>query len=66
MLYYASIFVSLGVIAGGVNVLGHATQVTQGAWTLMLSGVVLVIIHKVVGRTDRVSSLIRSTVRVRP
>ncbi|HRI39449.1 MAG TPA: hypothetical protein PLO50_12915 [Nitrospira sp.] len=66
MLYYASIFVSLGVIAGGVNVLGHATQVTQGAWILMLSGVVLAIIHKVVGRTDRVSSLIRSTVRVRP
>lgn len=39
---------------------------TQGAWTLLLSGVVLVIIHRVAERTDRVSSLIRTIVGVHP
>lgn len=63
MLYYATIFLSVGLIAGGMNAAGLATLVTQGAWTLLLSGVVLMIIHRVVERTDRVSSLIRSTVR---
>ncbi|MDH4155071.1 MAG: hypothetical protein OEV01_14910 [Nitrospira sp.] len=66
MLHYAVIFLSVGLIVGGLNVLGLATLVTQGAWTLLLSGVVLVIIHRVAERTDRVSSLIRSTVRVHP
>ncbi len=66
MLSYAAIFIVVGLIVGGVNATGLATLVTQGAWTLLLSGVVLVIIHKVVERTDRVSSLIRSTVRGRP
>ncbi len=66
MLSYAAIFIVVGLIIGGVNAAGLATLVTQGAWTLLLSGVVLVIIHKVVERTVRVSSLIRSTVRVRP
>ncbi len=66
MVHYAAIFLSVGLIAGGLNVLGLATLVTQGAWTLLLSGVVLVIIHRVAERTDRVSSLIRTIVGVRP
>jgi uncharacterized membrane protein YtjA (UPF0391 family) len=66
MVHYATIFLSVGLIAGGLNVLGLATLVTQGAWTLLLSGVVLVIINRVAERTDRVSSPIRSIVSVHP
>ena len=66
MVHYAAIFLSVGLVAWGLNMFGLATLVTQGAWTLLLSGVVLVIIHRVMERTDRVSSLIKSTVRVHP
>jgi hypothetical protein len=66
MLSYAAIFIVVGSIVGGVNAAGLATLVTQGDWTLLLSGVVLVIIHRVAERTDRVSSLIRTIVGVHP
>ena len=44
----------------------NSSHVTQGAWTLLVSGIVLLTIHKLAERTNRVSSLIRSTARVHP
>ena len=55
MLYYAAMFLFVGLIAGGLNWAGIATVATQSSWTLLLSGIVLLMIHWVVGRTDRVS-----------
>ena len=66
MLCYVAIFLVVGLICGGLNVAGIATLVTQGAWTLFLSGTVLLMIHELAERTNRVSSLIRFTVRGHP
>ena len=66
MLYYAAVFLLVGLIAGGLNAAGIATLVSQGAWTLLLSGVALLMIHRVAERTNPVSSVIRSTARVQP
>lgn len=66
MLCYVAIFLVVGLICGGLNVAGIATLVTQGAWTLFLSGTVLLMIHELTERTNRVSSLIRFATRVHP
>lgn len=66
MLCYAAIFLVVGLILGGLNVAGIAPLVTQGAWTLFLSGTVLVMIHELAERTNRLSSLIRFATRVHP
>ncbi len=55
MLYYATMFLFFGLVAGGLNWSGIATVATQGSWTLLLSGIVLLMVHWVAGRTDRVS-----------
>ena len=55
MLYYAAMFLFFGLIAGGLHWAGIATVATQSSWTLLMSGIVLLMIHLLVGRTDRVS-----------
>lgn len=55
MLYYAGMFVFFGLIAGGLNWAGIATVATQSSWTLLLSGIVLLMIHLLRGRPGQVS-----------
>lgn len=55
MLYYAVMFLFVGLIAGALNVAGVAAVATQSSWILLLSGIVLLIIHLVARRTGRVS-----------
>ena len=55
MVGYAAIFLCLGLIAGGLHWAGIATVATQSSWTLLASGIVLLMIHVVSERTDRVS-----------
>jgi uncharacterized membrane protein YtjA (UPF0391 family) len=45
VLYYAGMFLFFGLIAGGLNWAGIATVATQGSWTLLVSGSVLLVIH---------------------
>ena len=54
MLYYAAMLLFFGLIAGGLNLAGIATVATQGSWILLASGMVLLMIHLVAGRIDRV------------
>lgn len=54
MLHYAGMFLFFGLVAGGLNWAGVATVATQGSWILLLSGIVLLMIHLVAGRTGRV------------
>jgi uncharacterized membrane protein YtjA (UPF0391 family) len=55
MLYYAAMFLFFGLIAGGLHWAGIATVATQDSWTLLASGIVLLMIHLVAERSDRVS-----------
>ncbi|MDH4343375.1 MAG: hypothetical protein OEV71_09775 [Nitrospira sp.] len=55
MVGYAAIFLCLGLIAGGLQWAGIATVATQSSWTLLASGMVLLMIHMAVGRIGRVS-----------
>lgn len=51
----AAMFLFLGLMAGALNLAGIATVATQSSWTLLVSGIVLLMIHLVAGRTHRVS-----------
>ncbi len=55
MLYYAFVFLVVGVIAGALNLAGVSAGAVQISWVLFLIGIVLVAIHLVTGRTARVS-----------
>lgn len=55
MLYYAAMFLFFGLIAWGLNGAGVAEVATQSSWTLLVSGIVLLMIHLVARRTGRVS-----------
>ena len=55
MLYYATMFLFVGFIAGALNMAGVATVATQTSWTLLLSGIVMLMIHLLMGRTGQVS-----------
>lgn len=50
MLYYALVFLIVGLIAGALGVSGVAAMATQIAWVLFLIGVVLLVVHLVSGR----------------
>lgn len=54
MLDYVEVLFVFGLIAGGLNLVGIATVATQGSWILLASGMVLLMIHLVAGRIDRV------------
>jgi uncharacterized membrane protein YtjA (UPF0391 family) len=55
MLYYALMFLALGLIAGSLHLAGAAAVAVQISRILFLIGSVLLVIHLVTGRTVRVS-----------
>jgi uncharacterized membrane protein YtjA (UPF0391 family) len=55
MLYYAFVFLVVGLIAGALHLAGVSAVAVQISWVLFLIGIVLVAIHLVTGRTARVS-----------
>lgn len=55
MLYYALVFLVVGLIAGALNLAGVSTGAVQISWMLFLIGIVLVAIHAVRGRPARVA-----------
>jgi uncharacterized membrane protein YtjA (UPF0391 family) len=54
MLYYALVFMVVGLIAGALNLAGVSAVAIQISWILFVIGVVLVVIHLVTGRSARV------------
>jgi uncharacterized membrane protein YtjA (UPF0391 family) len=50
MLYYALIFLVLGLIAGALGVSGVAAVATQIAYVLFVIAVVLFVVHLITGR----------------
>jgi uncharacterized membrane protein YtjA (UPF0391 family) len=54
MLYYALVFLVVGLIAGALNLVGVSAIAMQISWILFVIGVVLVVIHLVTGRSTRV------------
>ena len=53
MLYYALVFLVVGVIAGALNLAGVSAIAVQISWVLFLVGIVLVAIHFITGRSTR-------------
>ena len=53
MLYYALMFLIVGLIAGALGIYGVAAVASQIAWVLFLIGVVLLVIHVVSGNRPR-------------
>lgn len=58
MLYYALVFLVVGLIAGALNLAGISAVAVQISWILFLIGVILVAIHLVTGRAVRVPSVL--------
>ena len=55
MLYYALVFLVVGLVAGALNLAGVSAVAAQISWTLFLIGVILVAIHLVTGRAVKVA-----------
>lgn len=53
MLYYALMFLVVGLIAGVLNLAGVSTVAMQISWILFLVGIVMLVIHWIKGRTTR-------------
>jgi uncharacterized membrane protein YtjA (UPF0391 family) len=49
-LYYALMFLVVGLVAGALGLFGIAAIAGQIAWVLFLIGVVLIIVHMINGR----------------
>jgi len=54
MLYYALMFLIVGLIAGAFGIYGVAAIASQIAWVLFLIGIVLLVIHLMSGRPRQV------------
>jgi uncharacterized membrane protein YtjA (UPF0391 family) len=54
MLYFALLFLVIGLIAGALNVAGVAAIAVQISWILFVIGIVLIVIHLITGRSTRV------------
>lgn len=54
MLYYALVFLFVGLIAGALGLFGVAAIASQISWILLLIGIVILVIHLVSGRGVRV------------
>ena len=54
-MYYAILFLVLGVIAGALNLAGVSAIAVQISWVLFLVGIVLVAIHVITGGSARVA-----------
>jgi uncharacterized membrane protein YtjA (UPF0391 family) len=50
MIYYALVFLIVGLVAGALGLAGVAAVASQIAWVLFLIGVVLLVLHLAVGR----------------
>ena len=50
MLYYALVFLIVGLVAGALGLFGIAAIAGQIAWVLFLIGVVLIVVHLISGR----------------
>lgn len=55
MLYYALVFLVVGLAAGVLNLSGVAAIATQISWILFVIGIVLLAIHLITGRSVRAS-----------
>ena len=53
MLYYALMFLVVGLMAGVLNLAGVSTVAVQISWVLFVVGIVLLVIHWIKGRTTR-------------
>ena len=53
MLYYALVFLLVGLVAGALGLFGVAAVAGQIAWLLFLIGVVILIVHLASGRGTR-------------
>lgn len=53
MLYYALMFLLVGLVAGALGLFGVAAVAGQIAWILFLVGVVILIVHMATGRGSR-------------
>ena len=58
MLYYALVFLVVGLIAGALHLAGASAVAVQIAWILFLIGAALVVIHLATGRTVRVPNVL--------
>jgi len=54
MLYFALMFMVVGLIAGALNLAGVSAVAVQISWILFVIGIVLVAIHLITGRSTRV------------
>jgi len=54
MLYFALMFLVVGLIAGVLNLAGVSAVAVQISWILFVIGVILVAIHVITGRSTRV------------
>jgi len=50
MLYFALMFLVVGLIAGALNLAGVSAIAVQISWILFVVGVILVVIHVITGR----------------
>jgi uncharacterized membrane protein YtjA (UPF0391 family) len=50
MLYYALMFLLIGLVAGALGLFGVAAIASQIAWVLFLVGIILLVAHLVTGR----------------
>jgi uncharacterized membrane protein YtjA (UPF0391 family) len=55
MLYYALMFLLLGLVAAALGLSGIAGVATQISWVLFVIGIVLLIIHAAKGHAPRVT-----------
>ncbi len=53
VLYYALMFLIVGLIAGALGIYGVAAVASQIAWVLFLIGVILLVVHVVTGSRPR-------------
>ena len=53
MLYYALMFLVVGLIAGALGIYGVAAVASQIAYVLFLIGVVLLVVHLLTGSRPR-------------
>jgi uncharacterized membrane protein YtjA (UPF0391 family) len=53
MLYYALMFLLVGLVAGALGLFGVAAVAGQIAWVLFLVGIVILIVHMATGRGTR-------------
>jgi uncharacterized membrane protein YtjA (UPF0391 family) len=50
MLYYALVFLILGLVASALGAYGVAAVASQIAWVLFVIGIVLLLVHIISGR----------------